>query len=133
VTVPWTNKDIAIEYKTFRDKTQPGSEEKWTVKLSGYKKDKVAAEMLASMYDASLDQFYPHYWNTPAVWENYFPYANWNSNRNFERVQNIAAYLQQQGYLSFDKRYDNFFFDELNTYYGMPATIRIRGMVSAET
>jgi hypothetical protein len=49
VDVPWTNKDLKIEYATFRDKTQPGSDEKWTVKISGYKKEKLAAEMLASI------------------------------------------------------------------------------------
>ena len=30
----------------------------------------VAAEMLASMYDASLDQFYPHQWNQPSYLAN---------------------------------------------------------------
>ena len=54
ITVPWTNKDLKIEYATYRDKTLPGSEEKWKLKISGYKNEKVAAEMLASMYDASL-------------------------------------------------------------------------------
>ena len=38
------------------------------VKITGYKKEMVAAEMLASMYDASLDQFYPHQWNNPSIW-----------------------------------------------------------------
>jgi hypothetical protein len=53
IAVPWSNKELMIEYATFRDKTLPGSEEKWKVKLTGYKKEKVAAEVLASMYDAS--------------------------------------------------------------------------------
>ena len=65
ITVPWTNKNIGVEFATFRDKTLPGSEEKWKVKLTGYKNEKVAAEMLASMYDASLDQFYFHQWYKP--------------------------------------------------------------------
>ena len=60
IQVPWTNKELKIEYATFRDKTLPGSEEKWKVKITGYKNEKVAAEMLASMYDASLDQFRRH-------------------------------------------------------------------------
>jgi hypothetical protein len=38
ITIPWTNKDLDIEYATFRDKTLPGSEEKWKVKISGLKK-----------------------------------------------------------------------------------------------
>jgi hypothetical protein len=72
-----------VEYATYRDKTLPGSEEKWKVKLTGYKNEKVAAEMLASMYDASLDQFHPHNWNKPAIWTNYYSRLSWNGNQNF--------------------------------------------------
>ena len=72
INVPWTNKDLTIEYATYREKTLPGSEEKWKLKISGYKNEKVAAEMLASMYDASLDQFYPHGWDEPYIWPYYY-------------------------------------------------------------
>ncbi len=48
---------------TFRDKLQPGTDETWSFKIKGPKGDKVTAELLASMYDASLDQFKPHSWS----------------------------------------------------------------------
>ncbi|TMI86657.1 MAG: alpha-2-macroglobulin, partial [Bacteroidetes bacterium] len=32
IKVPWTNKDLTIEYSTFRDNTLPGSVEKWKLK-----------------------------------------------------------------------------------------------------
>ena len=83
ISVPWTNKDLAIEYATYRDKTLPGSEEKWKIKITGYKKEKVAAEMLASMYDASLDQFAPHSWNEPSIWPYYYNRNSWSGNMNF--------------------------------------------------
>lgn len=62
VDVPWTNKQLEIVFETFRDKTLPGSQEQYLIKIKGKDKDKVAAEMLASMYDASLDQFAEHSW-----------------------------------------------------------------------
>ncbi len=55
--VPWTNKELKIEYESFRDKLLPGQEEEWRIKISGSKGDLVAAEILATMYDASLDAF----------------------------------------------------------------------------
>lgn len=61
--VPWSDKELKIEYATFRDKLKPGAEENWQIKISGSKKEKVAAEMVAAMYDASLDQFRPHNWS----------------------------------------------------------------------
>jgi hypothetical protein len=87
IKVPWTNKELKIEYATFRDKTLPGSEEKWKIRISGYKNEKVAAEMLASMYDASLDQFKPHDWAVPSIWPSYSNYAYWNGNYDFSESQ----------------------------------------------
>lgn len=63
IVVPWSNKDLKVEMSTFRNKILPGAKEAWTVKISGAKSEKVAAELLAGMYDASLDAFVPHSWN----------------------------------------------------------------------
>ncbi len=63
INVPWTNKELSIEYSTFRDKLYPGQDETWELKISGPKKEKVMAEMVAGMYDASLDAFAPNNWS----------------------------------------------------------------------
>ncbi len=63
VEVPWSNKQLDISYGTFRDKLRPGQQEEWRLTISGPEKEKAAAEMLVSMYDASLDQFTPHSWS----------------------------------------------------------------------
>lgn len=62
IRVPWTNKDLQVKLKTWRDKMEPGVEETWTMTVSGVKQEAVTAEMLLSMYDASLDAFVPHQW-----------------------------------------------------------------------
>ncbi|MCO5240524.1 MAG: MG2 domain-containing protein [Chitinophagaceae bacterium] len=87
INIPWTNKQLDITYTTFRDKLEPGSNEKWEVKISGKNGEKAAAEMLASMYDASLDQFKPHEWNIPGIWPTYFSLSYWNGRENFSAVQ----------------------------------------------
>jgi hypothetical protein len=63
LVVPWTNKDLNITLTSFRDKLQPGQEEEWILKISGPKGERVAAEMVAAMYDASLDAFAPNSWS----------------------------------------------------------------------
>ncbi len=63
ISVPWSNKNLTIEYGTFRDKLYPGQDETWQIKVSGPKKEKVMAEMVAGMYDASLDAFAPNNWS----------------------------------------------------------------------
>ena len=93
ITVPWTNKELQISFETFRDKTLPGSEEKWKLKIIGYKKEKVAAEMLASLYDASLDQFKGHSWNLPDIWEIYSKKTMWMNYSNFTGVRANNNYI----------------------------------------
>jgi hypothetical protein len=63
VRVPWDNKKLQITYETFRDKLKPGDKEIWRIRIEGPDKDKVAAEMVTALYDASLDQFVGHAWN----------------------------------------------------------------------
>ncbi|MCO5237044.1 MAG: MG2 domain-containing protein [Chitinophagaceae bacterium] len=88
IAVPWTNKELEINFTTFRNKMEPGSREKWEMKISGAKGEKIAAEILASMYDASLDQFRAHNWHTPAIWPVYYNWNNlWNGRQNFLSVQ----------------------------------------------
>jgi len=62
LNVPWTNKALTVSLTTFRNKTEPGSKEEWNVVVKGKDGNKATAEMLASMYDASLDAFVPHRW-----------------------------------------------------------------------
>ncbi len=68
INVPWTNKNLNFEFISFRDKTLPGSQEQYKIKISGPDKDKVSAEVLATMYDASLDEFTGHSWGS-----NFYP------------------------------------------------------------
>lgn len=62
IQVPWNNKELTITYETFRDKLLPGQEEEWRLRISGPEKEKAAAELVAAMYDASLDAFEPNNW-----------------------------------------------------------------------
>lgn len=57
VIVPYSNKELDISFETFRNKLLPGQKEEWRLRIKGLKGEKVAAEMLAAMYDASLDEF----------------------------------------------------------------------------
>lgn len=63
VFVPWDNKELKVEFATFRDKLRPGTQESWRVTVktpTGAAVGARAAELLAYMYDRSLDIFAPH-------------------------------------------------------------------------
>jgi hypothetical protein len=63
ISVPYTDKQLKITTETFRDKMTPGKDEEWKLRITGMNGEKVAAELLASMYDASLDAFRDHSWS----------------------------------------------------------------------
>lgn len=106
VTVPWTNKTLDVQFSTFRDKTEPGSEEKWEVTVKGAKGEKLAAEMLASMYDASLDQFKPHSWYTPYLWPTYYNHSYWTGETSFLSASSDDYNTIPVKHQTFEKRYD---------------------------
>ncbi|SFD75246.1 alpha-2-macroglobulin family protein [Flavobacterium phragmitis] len=60
--------ELKFDVDTFRSKLQPGSSENWSFKLTGTATKK-EAEVLASMYDASLDQFATKNWER---WNSYY-------------------------------------------------------------
>ncbi|MEO5644980.1 MAG: alpha-2-macroglobulin family protein [Bacteroidia bacterium] len=78
VSVAWESKNLDISYETFRDKLLPGQKEEWKLKIKGPKGEKVAAEMVAAMYDASLDEFRGHSWDF-YLYKSYYGQLYWQS------------------------------------------------------
>ncbi len=63
VFVPWSDRELQVEFATFRDRLRPGTDETWKVTVRGADEETLergAAEVLAYMYDRSLDVFAPH-------------------------------------------------------------------------
>lgn len=56
------NRVLTIRPETFRDKLLPGSKETWKFRITDADSIAVSAEVLASMYDASLDKIRPFSW-----------------------------------------------------------------------
>src|ERR1035437_7647423 len=67
VSVPWKNKDLDLKWEHFVSKLQPGQKETWTIVVQSPKPkvqsaEKAVAEMVATLYDESLDAFAPLNW-----------------------------------------------------------------------
>ena len=52
-------KELKVKLDIFRDRIRPGGNEEWRVTVTDEKGNPAAAELLASMYDFSLDRIYP--------------------------------------------------------------------------
>ncbi|HVU83432.1 MAG TPA: alpha-2-macroglobulin family protein, partial [Puia sp.] len=106
IYVPWTNKELQISYETWREKMLPGSAEKWKVKISGNKGDKVAAEVLTAMYDASLDQFKKHSWASPDLYPLFTPESSWSGSADFDDQTAIVKAVKDGSEEHYYKSYD---------------------------
>jgi uncharacterized protein YfaS (alpha-2-macroglobulin family) len=126
VYVDYANKKLDIEFETFRDKLIPGQDEEWKIKLKGPKGEKVAAEMLATMYDASLDEFRANNWYFN-IYSSYYSRLNWQNSFSFSSI-----YSQQHSddWNIIEPSY-NRIYDELNWFgyynYGRYGYYNMRG------
>ncbi|WP_194850259.1 alpha-2-macroglobulin family protein [Nonlabens antarcticus] len=55
--------NYTIQTQTFRNKLYPGTDEEWSFTIKDQDSTGMQAEVLASMYDKSLDEFASSYWN----------------------------------------------------------------------
>lgn len=72
-------KELEIKFLSFRDKLQPGEQEKWKLKISNKAGQKQMAEMVATLYDASLDALKKMDWQQIHAGHYYGEYT-WNTN-----------------------------------------------------
>ncbi|EDP97744.1 alpha-2-macroglobulin family protein [Kordia algicida OT-1] len=103
------NKFLSIETATFRNKLQPGQKEKWQFKILDLDQKGSDAEVLASMYDESLDQFIPHTWDAdfdyffdnqyyaPRVKSNFF------GNSSSYEIYNLVTHLTTPNFRNYLK------------------------------
>ncbi|MBQ2499037.1 MAG: hypothetical protein II523_03375, partial [Bacteroidales bacterium] len=62
VDIPYNNMDLNIVLHTERDKILPGGSDTWSVTVKDYKGKPLESSMIATMYDASLDNLNPLSW-----------------------------------------------------------------------
>ena len=114
INVPYPSTQLQIETLTFRDKLEPGTDETWSFKIKGPKGDKVSAELLANMYDASLNTFRGHYWSFyPLSRPTYYVSAVPNAHNSFG-VNSFNTYLDNKWHSYSALSFDSFNWFRLN-------------------
>lgn len=112
IVVPYTNKELDIQFETFRNKLLPGQAEEWKLILKDKKGEKVAAEMVASMYDASLDAFKSNNWYLN-IYQSYYSKLYWTT--SLAKISNSIEFNDiKSNFRSLPSRY----YDALN-YFGL--------------
>ncbi len=114
VDVPWTNKNLTIRWEHFVSKLEPGQKETWTAVIAGPDAKKAVAEMVATLYDQSLDAYLPHNWQPG------FGVFRQDWSRMNQQFENMAKYVNQlQGGWRVDQK------NVQVTYRSLPSSITV--------
>ena len=73
------DKTLTMKWEVFRDKLRPGQKEEWKLTIKTPQGQAAEAEMLATMYDASLDKIWNRKQNFSIYYNQLIPYSNWMS------------------------------------------------------
>ena len=76
---PIPDSKLSLKWETFRDRLVPGQQEEWTLTIVGPDGKPVKAQLMATLYDKSLDQLVMNNWSlSPYLWLT-LPSMSWYS------------------------------------------------------
>jgi len=119
IRVPYKNKQLDLAFSTFRNKLLPGQTEEWTMTIKNAEGKPEMAELLATLYDASLDELYTpnsfylsiyKMYNRSMYWSQFMgmgtSYAT-NLNYNWNYIQNAypRRYYPKLNYFGYSTYY----------------------------
>lgn len=79
ITRPVPDKRLMLKWTTFRDRLTPGQSEEWTLNITRPGGKTADAQLMATLYDSSLDQITPFNWMFYSSMSISEPYAQWRS------------------------------------------------------
>ena len=77
IAKPTVDKSIHLKWETFRDRLTPGQDEEWTLKATYADGTPADAQLVATLYDKSLDQFASHYLSFSNLMFSPLPFTTW--------------------------------------------------------
>lgn len=112
ITRPVPDKRLMLKWTTFRDRLTPGQSEEWTLNITRPGGKAADAQLMATLYDSSLDQITPFNWMFYSNVSISEPYAQWRSvyqnGLHFSSTANIKL-LDVEGFDMNRFDIDNFF------------------------
>ena len=89
---PLPEKKLNIAWKTFRNRLTPGQKEEWTLKITTPDGKPAKAQLMSVLYDKSLDQIAPHFWNFSLGFYQSLPNCYWKHNLTFRSLYLNGVY-----------------------------------------
>ena len=101
------SRKLDMKWEVFRDRLRPGQQEEWKLVVKTPQGMPAAAEVLATMYDASLDQLFKRSQALAVYFNRYIPYYGWFA----------PYYGYSSSYVDFPVKYLNVPFWQYDHFY----------------
>ena len=92
---------LTIKTTSFRDHLLPGNQEKWTLEIVDSANRQAPAELVSTLYDASLDQFKLHQWYLPKTQLPGIYSLSFNFTHNFRSEYSYVYYAPEIGFANY--------------------------------
>jgi len=123
IDVPWSNKDLELKWEHFTSKLGPAQKETWTLVVSNRQsaignRQSATAELVATLYDESLDQYLGHQWQQRF---GFFRYDYSQRHGDFANVLKGFQHLSgnwRNDYVGVELRYRQFPGDLVANFWG---------------
>lgn len=110
ITKPLADKSLSMKWATFRNRLQPGQRETWTLSVTDSEGKPADANVMATLYDKSLEAIMPFSWHFSDPRHIYVASQSWQTAKSFP--DNF------HGYATFKHRdYTSLAFDEFDRTY----------------
>ncbi len=100
------DKELTLKWRTFRDHLTLGQKEEWILSITDSKGKPVTAELLANMYDTSLDQIVKHDWRFSLHFLRNIPRVYLQTSATQRYANNIHLNFQTPHYATTGRQFD---------------------------
>ncbi len=125
ITKPLADKSLSMKWTTFRNRLQPGQKETWTLSVTGKDGKPADANVMATLYDKSLEAIMPFSWRFSDPRRIYVASQSWQTARFFQDSYHGVAVYKYRDYTSlafdaFDRTYISPAYFFVNDALAMP-------------
>ena len=125
---PLPDKRLKLSWNTFRDRLTPGQQEEWSLTVLGPDGQPANAQLMATLYDKSLDQLTSHYWSLYPYTSLQLPNTRWNASSRGGMRLSASQEWHSLSVRSFTySHFDHTVYPSTSSYYTMRGLRRSRG------
>jgi hypothetical protein len=131
IIVPYSDRLIDVKFTTFRNMLLPGEKEEWGLTLTDRTGKGLTAEMVATLYDSSLDKFVRHNWPVSFDIQRYNNRFTWDINLLGNMASPLHIFWNNGQTMPYwNKEYEFLKLMTFNIFNRYSSGIRIRGLAA---